>query len=98
MRNLIDGIKGELFDRARNYDNENMNWDLMAERLHRGENNGVEHKEILRQESIRSKIVDELSKAAKDREGSNSISIQDLWTKLINHLYVLLNSIHSSTI
>lgn len=93
IRNLLYGIKGELFSLARDTKKENMNWVEMANRLHKGVNKGVEHTEILKQELHFSSLIDDLSKVLKSREGENKISIEDLWVRVLDLLFIILTSI-----
>jgi signal transduction histidine kinase len=97
IRTLLYGIKGELFSLARNKKKENMNWVDMANRLHKGAKNGVEQTEILKQESIFSSLIDDLSKILKDREGESKISIEYIWVRVLDLLFVILTSTKINT-
>ena len=94
MRTLLDGVQGDLFKKARRWPKENMPWDKMTERLTKGEPGGVEQKELVNQGKTRSKILSRLSDILKDREGSSSTNLNNLWTQLIDHLYVVLGLIN----
>jgi hypothetical protein len=90
MRTLLDGIKGDLFEKARNMAKENMTWERMAGRLSKGKSGGPEEKELVDQESERERLIECLSKVAKDREGGSRTDIDTLWTQILDHIYVVL--------
>lgn len=90
MRTLLDGIQGDLFQIARKWPTENMKWETMAGRLAKGPVDGTEHRELLRQNSIRGSLVSQLSTVLKDREGSSLTDLDDLWTQVLDHVYIVL--------
>jgi hypothetical protein len=90
MRTLVDGVKGELFERARKLPDEKMTWPIMSERLASGP---AEKALMSEQERIRSTLYDELSGTAKDRRAKKqaAASIQDIWTRTMDHIHTVLS-------
>jgi hypothetical protein len=91
LRNVLDGMKGILFERARMDPKENMTWKVMAGRLAKGDSGSAEHNVIIEQESIRSVLIDRLSGIAKDREGKTFRDIEDIWSRVLDHIYTVLS-------
>lgn len=87
MRTFIDGVKGELFKRARQHNNENMNYKLVYERLYINIENKIEVEEQINQHSV---LVGELSELAKRRK---TTEVKALWMKILNYTYILLSPI-----
>ena len=54
IRTLIDGVKGDLFNLARNWPEENMSWEVMVERLGKGDK---EKQELTDQKKVYSSLV-----------------------------------------
>ena len=90
MRTLLDGIKGELFAKARTQPKENMTWGRMAERLAKGGPGRIEYQELIARESVNSSLVNRLSQVGKDREGLSYANINVLWTELLDHIFIVL--------
>ncbi|MCI0527531.1 MAG: hypothetical protein L0Y56_08830 [Nitrospira sp.] len=93
MRNLLDGVKGDLFKIARKWPKENMNWQVMAERLVIGEVAGMEYHELINQGPIRSSLIDRLSDILKEREGGSFTNLDNVWTQVLDHIYITLGLI-----
>jgi len=91
MRTLLDGIQGDLFEKARDHPGENMVWSTMAERLTKGEQGGVEEAELRGIQVSRSSLIDRLSRIGKDREGGSVTDLGHIWTQLLDHLYAVLS-------
>lgn len=89
MRNLLDGVKGDLWPKARQWRTENMTWEKMAKRLtaQKGE---AARKEVLAKESQRQSLYSQLTNVLKDREGGSVIGVNDIWVQVLDHLYVVL--------
>ena len=90
MRTLLDGIQGDLFERARSHPGENMTWPIMAQRLAKGGQGSVEEVGIRNQEQHRSSLIDRLSRIGKDREGGVLTDLGHIWAQLLDHVYALL--------
>jgi len=90
MRTLLDGIQGDLFEKARSRPGENMTWATMAQRLAKGGQGSVAEKGIRNQENPRSSLIDRLSRIGKDREGSAVTDLGHIWTQLLDHVYAVL--------
>lgn len=88
MRTLLDGIQGDLFDRARKHKKENMTWGEMASRLAKGDQ---EKQELEGQENVRSSLISRLSTILKDREGGSVSNLENVWTQVLDHIYVTLS-------
>jgi hypothetical protein len=94
MRNLLDGVKGELWERARQAKKENMTWNIMAERLAKGKPGGLEHQQLLDQEEKRASLIDRLSKIIKHREGGTYVNLDTVWTQLLDHIQAVLGLVN----
>ena len=90
MRTLLRGVQGDLFEKARRWPKENMKWETMAERLSKGQAGGTEHQEVINQEAVHGSLISRLSTVFKDREGSSLTNIDDLWTQVLDHIYIVL--------
>lgn len=90
MRTLIDGIKGDLFQRARSVPRENMTWKIMVQRLLKEKSGGIEENTFIAQEANRDTLINSLSDVAKDREGKSSKNLGLLWMQTLDHIYVIL--------
>jgi len=90
MRNLIYGIKGDLFCMAAKWQRENMTWQKMAERLARGGPGSPDAHQLLCLEPKHGRLVDLLSDPAKDREGQAAIDLKHVWIQVLDHVYALL--------
>jgi hypothetical protein len=94
MRNLLEGLKGELWDHARQQKKENMTWSTMAERLAKGKPSGFQHQELLERKKIQSSLTDRLSKILKHREGGTYTNLDTVWTQLVDHIQVVLGLVN----
>lgn len=90
MRTLLDGIKGDLWQRARRLPGEKMTCDIAADRLAKGE---AEKTEIIIQFEERDRLYNRLSSILKDREGGSVTNLDHVWTQLLDHIYAVLNLI-----
>lgn len=93
MRNLLDGVKGDLFEKAREKERENMTWEIMAKKIVKPSPIGTELAELIRQGTVRSILYDRLSNVLKDREGSSQINLDNIWTELLDHIFTVLGLI-----
>ena len=90
MRNLLDGVKGDLFQLARSKDKEDMTWEKMTIKLTKGVINGPEYQELLAQETYRATLFSRLSDVLKDREAMSKNNIDNLWTQVLDHIHTIL--------
>jgi hypothetical protein len=97
LRNLIEGIKGDLWERARSAPKENMNWKLMAARLAKGGPGGVQEREIINQEQVHSSLLDRLADVIKDREGGSITNIHFLWSETQDYIIALLGLVEQQS-
>jgi hypothetical protein len=95
MRNLLYGLRGDLFERACRWPRENMTWPRMAERLSRGGTGGTEHQELVAQEALSDSLVAKLSDVLKEREGACASDVDHLWAQVLDHIYVVLELIET---
>lgn len=93
MRTLLDGIKGDMFEIARRSPNENMTWGILAKRLSKGSNDGPEYQELIDQGIERSRLISRLSDVLKDREGGAITDLDNVWTLLLDHIFIVLGLI-----
>lgn len=91
VRNLLNGIKGDLFQRARKWDSENMTWDVMAQRLAMGGEDSYETQELAKQGAAHAALLDRLASVAKDGEAGSPTNLDYIWTETLDHLYVVLS-------
>jgi len=92
MRNFLDGVQGDLFNKARILPKENMIWETMAKRLAKVTAAGEEDI-LIEQEEKRSSLISRLSDVLKDREGGSATNLEYIWIQLLDHVYVVLNLI-----
>jgi hypothetical protein len=90
MRNLLYGLKGDLWQLARKHEKENMNWEGMAERLALGERGGPQFQELLKQEARFSSLISRLTDVVKDREGGSATDLRRIWMELQDYIIGLL--------
>jgi hypothetical protein len=93
MRNLLYGLRGVLFERARQLVKENMTWKTMAQRLADGVQGGFEEQTLITQETMFNSLISRLSDVAKDREGGSITDLDDIWTQVLDHIYIVLGLI-----
>lgn len=93
MRNMLEHFKGDLWEKARNNPRENMTWEKMAERLTVGDSGGIEHQELLDQEREWKSLHSRLTEVAKDQKKGLVVDLDDIWTRLIDHLFTILGII-----
>lgn len=96
MRNLLNGIKGDLWELARNKSSENMSWEKMSRRLARGETDGPQYQELLKHELRHSSLISRLSDVSKDREGGSATNMRLLWMEIQDFLIALLGLLRLS--
>lgn len=90
VRTSLDGMKGDLFQNARQHQREKMIWEIMAERLAIGKPGGVESQEVLRQKTVFSTLYNRLSDIGKDRNHHKDCDIAGLWAQVLDHAFAVL--------
>ncbi len=93
MRNVLEHFKGDLFVLARKHENENMTWERMAERLARDGVGSVEHAELSKQKAEWNSLQSRLSQVAKGQKKGLVADLDDIWTKLLDHMFTILGII-----
>lgn len=90
MRTLIDGVKGELYERARQYPKENMKLDLVLERLFSSATTKLEIEEQFKQ---RSSLYEALSAVAKRRNPPMMYELEALWARVLDYILVVVGGL-----
>jgi hypothetical protein len=81
-------MKGELLERARQHDKENMTPELALERLFLS---AATKPEIQRQFDQRSQLISALSEVAKQRDQAEAYQIDALWGRVLDYALVVLS-------
>jgi hypothetical protein len=97
MRNLLQGIKGCLFEQARKQPRENMTWSKMVQRLSKHGPAEAEYNLLISQEKTHEELISNLSTISKDREISYSLNLEHIWTRILDHLYAVLSLVQLPT-
>jgi hypothetical protein len=87
MRTFLAKLKGELFERARGYERENMTWPLMAERLSIESGRHV----LAEQDAVHSGLNAWLTDIGKAR--SSAFSFPESCARFIDHVYVVCGEV-----
>jgi hypothetical protein len=88
IRNVLHGLKGDLWKKAQSTPKENMNWVSMSQRLAKGQ---VEGAVLVRQEEVQASLISGLSDILKDRNPSSATNLDNLWTQTLDFIYAVLN-------
>ncbi|MGE3492015.1 MAG: hypothetical protein AB7N29_18565 [Vicinamibacterales bacterium] len=91
LRNLVDGVQGELIELARRTPREQFNWETMSERL--APTSSDMQAVLLEQGRLRSTLYADLSYATKLREGERAQPIENLLARALNHVFAVLSAI-----
>lgn len=94
MRNFMDSLKGELFERARRQPQENMTLDTVFERLFLSAPTAAEVQEQFAQ---RSSLYGELSVIVKRRNSSLGYDVDALWARVLDHAFIVFNTLNCGT-
>jgi hypothetical protein len=97
MRNLLLGVQGELWERARRWPDENMTWSTMSARLSINGGRGQEHITLDNQKRVKGPLFSRLAEVLKDREGGSLTNLDTIWTEVIDFLFTVLGLINVST-
>jgi hypothetical protein len=92
IRNFMEGVKGDLFEKARTWPKENMTWETMNKRLAKTVT-GEEERMLLEQGEKRSSLLDRLADVLKDREGSSVTNLEYIWAEVLDHVFIVLSLI-----
>lgn len=90
MRTFLDGVKGELFERARRQPGENMTLELALERLF---SSAPARTDIEEQFVQRPSLMEALSAVAKRRDLSKAYELEALWARVLNHAFVVVSAL-----
>lgn len=90
IRNLLLGLKGDLWNKARKWPKENMNWNNMSARLAINGGRGQEHVTLGAEERKHTSLLARLADVLKDREGNSITNLNAIWTEVLDHLYTVL--------
>jgi hypothetical protein len=93
FRVLLDKLKGELFQLARNTPAENMTWEKMSFRLGALPSVPAGQKAILDQEQHRPNIYTLLSDILKKRQNPSLSDLHAVWPLFLDHVLIVLESI-----
>lgn len=94
LRNLLLGVKGEVFERARNWPSENMTWERVPERLQaRGPLDEWASEQLRRQIAVHKRLNDDLSSVMKHRHSDTAMD--SLWSQVLDHVEALLLAVES---
>lgn len=94
VRTLLDGIKGDLFEKARKSPKENMTWETMAGRLVAGASADEDRKQLVLKLINHQSLVNRLSEVLKDREAGSLTNLDDLWTQVLDHIFTVLTLVN----
>jgi hypothetical protein len=87
MRTLLDGVQGELMQRARKHERENMTLPLACERLF---SPSSMYREIQEEVEGRSALYSLLSEVAKQRDAQQAFQLDALWVRTLNHIFIVI--------
>jgi len=90
MRNFLMKLKGELMEKTRHMELENITWKVMAARLCAGPNIQV----LLEQEHIHSDLNNWLSPVLKARH--SAYSFRETWVRFLDHVYITCGAVLAS--
>ena len=92
MRILLDHYKGYLFKKAQKWPKENkLKWTSMADRLVLRGVGSAEHTTILEQEDKLGVLKSDLSQIVHGNDQGILINLDDLWGRIIDHLFTVLS-------
>ena len=96
IRTVVDNLKGELLERARNTPRENMTWEIMVDRLAKQVSRETSVALLLAQRTERGHLLDKLSALAKRRSEANEGELSNMWSLVLEHLYIVCYNIELS--
>jgi hypothetical protein len=90
IRTFLDALKGELFERARRKPKEKMTFDTVLERLF---SSALNRTDVEQQLAQRPDLYDQLSKKVKRRPSSPDYNVHALWTRVLDHAFIVANAL-----
>jgi hypothetical protein len=90
IRTFLYKLKGELFEVARRMPRENMTWSRMSHRLAKGNS---EEGILAARHKFELILEDQLSNLLKLREGERNDTLGNIWPRVLDHVYIILNSV-----
>ncbi len=92
MRNLLYGLNGDLFEKARKPKEQKLRFVEAVKRLFQGDTASSEYQELINQAEKYSELTRELSKISKDR-GCSQLDLDNIWISIIDLIYIVLGLI-----
>lgn len=89
-RNFIDGLKGELLERARKASGESISIDQAVSRLFAG---SPMETDVTREINGRGDLIAALSDVAKARKPASIADIEGLWSRVLDHAFVVMQAL-----
>ena len=97
IRNVLEHVKGELFEKAiRRPKEQKIRWPDMAARLAKGGDAGIECRNLKNEENTHKSLHDRLSRIAKNLDKITPEDLNNIFTEFVNHLFTVLNLIDRS--
>ena len=93
IRTYIEGMKGQLFELAREHNKENMTFDVVLSRLFQNSTRKVDVEEQFNKHAV---LISEMSTLAKRRDTVNVSQMQALWAQVLNYSYIILTPLRSN--
>lgn len=90
MRTFLNGLEGELFERARHRPRENMNPDIVLGRIY---SSAPTRAEVKQQFGQKSSLIEALSAMAKRRDSSRVYDLDALWARVLDHAFIIVNAL-----
>jgi hypothetical protein len=89
-RNFIDGLKGELLERARKAPGESISVDQAVSRLFAGSQMEAD---VTHEMNTRGDLIAALSDVAKARKPASTADIEGLWARVLDHAFVVMQAL-----
>lgn len=93
IRNLIHGLRGILFAKAISHKGENMTWEIMARKLAKNGDKGLEYKRLCEREINNRQLLEQLASVVKDMERTDALDLEAIWIGTLDHFFVILGLI-----
>lgn len=95
LRNVLEHLRGELFERAIQRPREQkIKWTEMAERLAKGGSSGIECKRLLSEENKYKSLHSDLTNVAKNLKVITKGNLENLNTEVVDHVYTIITLIN----
>ncbi|MGE0273717.1 MAG: hypothetical protein AB7M05_21015 [Alphaproteobacteria bacterium] len=89
-RNFVDGLKGELVERARKAPGESISVDQAVSRLFAG---SPMEADVTHEMNKRGDLIAGLSDVAKARRPASTADIEGLWSRVLDHAFVVMQAL-----